>query len=118
VPPVEVEPVGTPAVGRIEGDLARRIGAPDVEDAQPARVAGRPRRIRFVVDQHEAVPGAHLVAVRVEWHVDPGDHPRICRVSDVEDRRPQRGLHVTDVAEPVAQRDLPAPGNVGEADPA
>src|SRR5262249_27768502 len=73
-------------------------------------------RGRLPVDQHHVVDDAHLVGVNVGGDRYLGQLARMGRVTDVDDGRAVRRLHVRDVSRGPAHHDLPAAGAIEISD--
>jgi hypothetical protein len=61
-----------------------------------------------VIDDHDAILGAHLVGMPALRDVDGRYLARIARVGDVDQRRAARRSHVTDVEDISVDPDLTA----------
>ena len=103
------------ARARPEADLARTAWIRDVVDRETAahgQCLVSERRIDFVIADHDAVRGAHLVRVQAGRNVHFGNSARMLGIGDVHDRRSMRSADVPDVGEMAIDRDLPAAGTV------
>jgi hypothetical protein len=94
----------------------RRIG--DVENLKTAleiRIVAADR-IDFAIDQHDAAVDADFMRQRTLGDLDLGELARFCRIAHLDDGRPVRRLHVTDVGDSVSHHDLTTAGAVEVAD--
>jgi hypothetical protein len=65
-----------------------------------------------VIDDHDAVLGAHLVGMPALWQIDARHQLRFERVGDIDDAGSARRLHVAYVEDIAFDPDLPPAGTV------
>src|SRR5262249_10100850 len=94
-------------------DEPRLGGARDIIDPKPAaEVLLSLLTLALMVHEHDALGHTDLMGMPARRHFDMRQQPRAAGIGDIDNARPRRGAHMTDLEGRAVDPDLPAAGAI------